>query len=104
MLYRAARRVAAGEADPLFDPVLSAAKHFIVERVRSVLEETLQVLGGYFYYGDPYFGTCLRDFAGLVAVAGTQDLLEVNLGTLACMHLRGTAAQCDKPRKDVPTP
>lgn len=103
MLYRAASRLTDGESDPLFDPVLSAAKHFIVERVRFVLEEALQVLGGHFYYGDPYFGTCMRDFAGLVAVAGTQDLLEVNLGTLACMHLNGITTQYDKPRKDVPT-
>jgi alkylation response protein AidB-like acyl-CoA dehydrogenase len=84
MLYRAA---AAGGTDPLFDPLISAAKHFIVERVRFVLEEALRVLGGYFYYGDPYFGICLRDFAGLVAVAGTQDLLEVTLGSLAAAHL-----------------
>jgi alkylation response protein AidB-like acyl-CoA dehydrogenase len=86
-LYRAARRVADGKADRLFDPVVSAAKHVVVNRVRYVLEEALQVLGGYFYYGDPYFGTCLRDFAGLVAFAGTQDLLEVNLGTMATTHL-----------------
>jgi alkylation response protein AidB-like acyl-CoA dehydrogenase len=82
VLYRAAERVASGQGDPLFDPLVSTAKHAAVTGVRSVLEEALHVLGGHFYYGDPYFGTCLRDFAGLVAVAGTQDLLEINLGAL----------------------
>ncbi|EDY49680.1 conserved hypothetical protein [Streptomyces clavuligerus] len=86
LLYRAAARVADGQADPMFDPLVSAAKHLVVDRVRSVLEEALQTLGGHFYYGEPYFGTCLRDFAGLVAVAGTQDLLAVNLGTLTAAH------------------
>lgn len=83
MLYRTAAMAAHGSSDPLFDPAVSAAKHFIVERVRFVLEQAMQVLGGYFYYGDPYFGICMRDFAGLVAVAGTQDLLEVTIGALA---------------------
>ena len=82
ILYRAAERVAGGQSDPVFDPLVSTAKHVGVTGVRSVLEEALHVLGGHFYYGDPYFGTCLRDFAGLVAVAGTQDLLEINLGAL----------------------
>jgi alkylation response protein AidB-like acyl-CoA dehydrogenase len=86
MLYRAARRVADGEADPLFDPVVSAAKHVVANQVSLVLDEAMRILGGYFYYGDPYFGTCLRDFAGLIAVAGTQELLEINLGTLASSH------------------
>jgi alkylation response protein AidB-like acyl-CoA dehydrogenase len=86
MLYRAAARPA-GEADPIFDPLASAAKHFVVEQVRYVLEQAMRVLGGHFYYGDPYFGICMRDFAGLAAIAGTQDLLEVNLGALAGAYL-----------------
>lgn len=51
------------------------------------------MLGGHFYYGDPYFGTCLRDFAGLATVAGTQDLLEINLGALAGTQLRHLPAR-----------
>jgi alkylation response protein AidB-like acyl-CoA dehydrogenase len=87
MLYRGA---AIGYTDPLFDPLVSAAKHSIVEQVRAVVEEALRVLGGYFYYGDPYFGICMRDFAGLVSVSGTQDLLEVTIGALATAHLSRT--------------
>jgi alkylation response protein AidB-like acyl-CoA dehydrogenase len=86
MLYRVADRPA-DQVDPVFDPPAAAAKHFIAEQVRYVVEQAIRVLGGQFYYGDPAFGACLRDFAGLVAVAGTQDLLEVNLGALAAAHL-----------------
>jgi len=106
MLYRAAQRVADGEADPLFDSLVSAAKNFIAEQVRSVLDETTRVLGGYFYYGDPYFGTCMRDFAGLVAVAGTQDILEVNLGSLVRTHTppRVGSQHDNESKKEGPLP
>jgi len=86
MLYRVASRTP-DQIDPVFDPPAAAAKHFIAEQVRYVLEQAIRVLGGQFYYGDPGFGACLRDFAGLVAVARTQDLLEVNLGALAAAQL-----------------
>ena len=97
LLYRAAERVAAGDSDPLFDPLVSAAKQAAVTAVRSVLEEALHVLGGHFYYGDPYFGTCLRDFAGLVAVAGTQELLEINLGALLAATTKDTTERTQQP-------
>lgn len=86
MLYRAAEQPAT-EIDAAFNPVISAAKHFIVQQVRFVAEQAMRVLGGHFYYGEPYFGICLHDFAGLVTVAGTQDLLEINLGALASAYL-----------------
>lgn len=87
-LYRALDRVARRAAEPLFDPVVSAAKHFVVEQVRFVLDQAFRVLGGHAYYGDLHFGRYLRDFAGLVAAAGTQDVLEVNLGALAVSRWR----------------
>lgn len=87
MLYHATAHAARGGDDPVFDAIVSAAKLFVVDQVRIVMEHALQVLGGHAYYGDPYFGICLRDFSGLVAVAGTQDLLAVNLGALAATCL-----------------
>src|SRR5262249_3539387 len=86
MLYRAAEQPAS-ELDAVFNPLIAAAKHFIVQQVRFVVEQAMRVLGGHFYYGEPYFGICLQDFAGLVTVAGTQDLMEVNLGALASAYL-----------------
>ncbi|MGI5239290.1 acyl-CoA dehydrogenase family protein [Dactylosporangium sp. CA-139066] len=87
-LYRALERMARGEGDPIFDPVVSAAKYFVTEQVRFVLDGAFRVLGGHAYYGDLHFGRYLRDFAGLVAAAGTQDVLEVNLGVAAVTRLR----------------
>lgn len=99
LLYRAADLACEGHVDPLFDPMVSAAKHVAARAARTVLDEAQRVLGGHFYYGDPYFGTCLHDFAGLMTVAGTQDLLEINLGALASAQLRE-----DQPRAKPDAP
>ncbi|MFD0395553.1 acyl-CoA dehydrogenase family protein [Streptomyces nogalater] len=45
MLYHALGRVGAGYAEPIFDPVLSAAKCFAVEQVRSVVERAFGLQG-----------------------------------------------------------
>lgn len=80
MLYHALDHVRSGRAEPIFDPLISAAKYFAIEQIRFVLERALNILGGYGFYGTPHLGRYMRDFAGLALVAGTQDILEVNLG------------------------
>ncbi|NEC86381.1 acyl-CoA dehydrogenase family protein [Streptomyces sp. SID12501] len=80
VLYHALGRVAAGRAELVFDPVVAAAKYFAVEQVRFVLERALGLLGGHAFYGTPHMGRYMRDFSGLSLLAGTQDILEVNLG------------------------
>ncbi|ANN18247.1 hypothetical protein SD37_23125 [Amycolatopsis orientalis] len=80
MLYHALTHVGAGLAEPVFDPILSAAKHFAAEQIRSVLESAFRVSGGYGFYGTPHLGRYMRDFSGLTLVAGTNDILETNLG------------------------
>jgi alkylation response protein AidB-like acyl-CoA dehydrogenase len=80
MLYHALSHVGAGRAEPVFDPILSAAKCFAAEQIRFVLESAFRVLGGYGFYGTPHLGRYMRDFSGLTLVAGTNDILEVNLG------------------------
>lgn len=81
MLHRAFDRAESGRSDPLFDPVITAAKYFVVEQVRYVADQAVRVLGGHSCYGDPRYGRALRDFTDLVVAAGAQDTLEVLLGT-----------------------
>jgi alkylation response protein AidB-like acyl-CoA dehydrogenase len=97
MLYHALGRVADGRAEPVFDPVVAAAKYFAVEQIRFVLERALALLGGHGFYGTPHLGRYMRDFAGLTLVAGTQDILEVNLGA-------GVVARAGRPAADYPAP
>jgi alkylation response protein AidB-like acyl-CoA dehydrogenase len=76
-------RVEQGLADPMWDEDGSAAKYFVVEQAGEVASGLLRLLGGAGYQTALGFERALRDFAGLIAGAGAQDVLEVDLGTLA---------------------
>ena len=86
MLYRALTHLDDGAAEPVFDPIVSAAKCFVVDQIRLVIDLALRLEGGYGYYGHPDLGRYLRDYTGLVIAGGTQDILEANLGALAVAH------------------
>ncbi|WP_235093859.1 acyl-CoA dehydrogenase family protein [Streptomyces sp. A1-5] len=98
MARRAQERVDQGAAHPVFDPVVSAAKYHVTEQALALMDEAFRVLGGHAYYGDPRYGMYLRDFFGFVAGAGTQDLLQVNLGMCTARALTPT------PEKGTPHP
>lgn len=83
MVHETLTKVAAGKADLLFDPAISAAKHLATEQALYVADQAFRVLGGHGYYGDPFYGRYLRDCVGLLCAAGTQEVLEINLGALA---------------------
>ncbi|MBP2404620.1 acyl-CoA dehydrogenase family protein [Streptomyces syringium] len=91
IVHRALTRLDAGDGDPFFDPVVSAAKHHVTEQALAVLNEAFRVLGGHAYYGDPHYGMFLREAFGLLAGAGTQDLLEINLGMCAAQKGKNLA-------------
>ncbi|ANZ21277.1 acyl-CoA dehydrogenase [Streptomyces noursei ATCC 11455] len=95
-LHHALDRAEAGHCDPLFDPVITAAKHFVVEQIRSIADQAFRVLGGHACYGDPRYGQALRDFTDLVVAAGSQDTLEVLLGATAL-------SACATPARREPT-
>lgn len=80
MVYHTLSRVAAGDTEPIFDPMIAATKCFAVAQIRLVLELALNILGGHAFYGTPHLGRYMRDYPGLTLVAGTSDILEVNLG------------------------
>ncbi|MFI9561578.1 acyl-CoA dehydrogenase family protein [Nonomuraea endophytica] len=86
MLYHALGRVSDGRAELVFDPVISAAKHFAVEQIRFVLERAFGLLGGHAFYGTQHLGRYMRDYSGLALAAGTQDIIEVNLGAGVIAH------------------
>lgn len=71
-----------GELDNTFDPIISAAKHEITDRGVELGISALRLLGGHGYLrgrAERY----LRDTCGLLAAAGTQDVLEIDLGLRA---------------------
>ncbi|GAA3687514.1 acyl-CoA dehydrogenase [Lentzea roselyniae] len=80
-------RVAGGVVDPVFDVGISAAKHFATEQAVMLATQAFRVLGGHAYYGDPRYGIFLQDCVALLCAAGTQELIEVNIGALVTAGL-----------------
>jgi alkylation response protein AidB-like acyl-CoA dehydrogenase len=76
-------RCARGELAVFWDPDVVAAKHVVTELAQQVAAEVLRVAGGDGYESAYPFERAQRDFAGLLAGAGAQDLLEIGLGTYA---------------------
>ena len=81
--HRALSRASAGLADAFFDPVASAAKHTVTELAIRTALDAMRLAGGEGYISDNHYERWHRDFTGLIAGAGTQDTLEMNLGALA---------------------
>ncbi|MFI9047268.1 acyl-CoA dehydrogenase family protein [Streptomyces sp. NPDC053427] len=91
LLHQTLADVDRGMTDPVFDVQISATKHFATEKALFVVNQAMRVLGGHGYYGDYFYGAFLRDCTGLLCAAGTQDLLEINIGALvAARPLPGT--------------
>jgi alkylation response protein AidB-like acyl-CoA dehydrogenase len=80
IVYRALHRASLGITDPEFDPLTSAAKHFVAERAIGTATTALRLLGSRGYLAQNPYERYLRDFTGLIPGAGSQDLLEINLG------------------------
>lgn len=79
MLHRALDRLAWEGFDPRWDSQITLAKYFVSEQAIELARSILRVVGTAGYKRGPY-ERYMRDVLSLTAAAGTQDLLEVNLG------------------------
>lgn len=79
-IYRALEALRDGRADPSWDPVISVAKYYTTERALDVGRAAMHLLGGQAYLSQHRFERFLRDITGMIAGAGAQDILEVDLG------------------------
>jgi acyl-CoA dehydrogenase len=66
--------------DPMFDPIGSAAKYTIAERAIDLAGQAFRLLGGRGYVRDQRIERHVRDFYGMLAGGGAQDILEIDLG------------------------
>jgi alkylation response protein AidB-like acyl-CoA dehydrogenase len=96
-VYRALRQASRGETDPVFDPLTSAAKHFVVEQAIDTVTMALRLLGGRGYLKKNLYERSLRDFAGLISGAGAQDLLEIGLGDLVVRKCARAGERVEEP-------
>jgi alkylation response protein AidB-like acyl-CoA dehydrogenase len=85
MLHRVLAAAGRGDTHPSYDLMISAGKHFITQQALYVIDQALRILGGHGYYGDPYYGMFLLDLISFMCAAGTQDLLEITIGSLSAV-------------------
>ena len=79
--HRALER--ASHADAHFDPIHSVAKYTVVEASIELSTIAMRLLGGAGYVRANGYERHFRDFLGLISGAGTQDILEIDLGVMA---------------------
>ncbi|KVE41001.1 acyl-CoA dehydrogenase family protein [Burkholderia sp. BDU5] len=71
------------------EEIVSAAKHEITEHAIAVALDSIRLTGARGYAHANQFERYLRDFCGLISGAGSQDVLEVNMGLLAVARAAG---------------
>lgn len=64
-----------------WSPASAVAKHAVTESALALSQTALRITGGQGYAVEGRFERDVRDFHGLLAGAGAQDILEVDLGT-----------------------
>jgi alkylation response protein AidB-like acyl-CoA dehydrogenase len=79
-------------ADATWDPIVATTKYFVVEQALTVIQLAQHVLGGRWYFDRWPYGRWFRDLQGFVAAAGTQGIVEVDLGILAAHESERRAA------------
>lgn len=77
-----------GRCNPVWDEGVVAAKYLVAETAQQVAGDALRLLGGDGYLCAFPFERAQRDFTGLLAGAGAQDLLEVSLGAALTTRIR----------------
>ncbi len=83
LLDRALLELDEGVSDPLFDEIVSTAKFQITENAIALSLDALYLLGSHGYTRAMPVERYLRDFCGLLAGAGAQDIIQTNLGVMA---------------------
>ena len=79
------------EFSDLFVEMISTAKHEITESAIAVALESIRLTGARGYAHANHFERYLRDLCGLISGAGSQDVLELNLGAIAAARLGARA-------------
>jgi alkylation response protein AidB-like acyl-CoA dehydrogenase len=80
----------AAPASLAWNPSVAATKYMVVEAMDDFIRDAQRLLGGRWYFDRWPYGRWMRDLLGLIPAAGTQAILEVDLGVLAAhdAHIR----------------
>ena len=81
-VYNALEHMVSERAHASFDLTYSIAKYIVAENGKEVIDTAMRLVGGKGYLESSHYSRDLADFSALITGAGTQDLLEINIGAL----------------------
>ncbi|MCG8417665.1 MAG: acyl-CoA/acyl-ACP dehydrogenase [Proteobacteria bacterium] len=87
VLHNALDRAESNEINPLFDPVISAAKYFITEQAIALADRAVRLTGWRGYSKKLPFERYLRALMAGVTGQTAQDILEIHLGVNAIAEI-----------------
>ena len=71
-----------------WDQTVAAAKYIVLNQATTMIGIAQRLLGGTWYHDGEPFGRWMRNVHGLVPLAGTPPVLEVDLEIAATAHVR----------------
>ena len=83
VVAHALERVRCEGHDSFWDTAIAISKYYVVNQALDVCRTAQQILGGASVFLESPYERYMRDFQCLVPLAGTQAILEVDLGILA---------------------
>lgn len=80
IVYQSLEAEAAGQVDPLWEPITSLAKSYATDSAIELVLIAQRLLGGAGQLKTNHYERYLRDFCGLIPGGGAQGTLDVDLG------------------------
>lgn len=83
MVMSSLRHVSAGNYDRMWDLKITTGKYFVVEQALAALRTLQSIVGGAAVFQNSPYERAMRDLHCLIPIAGTQQLLECDIGIRA---------------------
>ena len=83
VVNHALERTTCGQHDPMWDSPTVMSKYYVVEQALELCRTAQYVVGGTAVFSGSIYERCMRDFHCLILTAGTQAILETDLGIIA---------------------
>jgi alkylation response protein AidB-like acyl-CoA dehydrogenase len=93
VVANALERVRCAGHDRFWDTAIAVSKYYVVNQALDMCRTAQHILGGASVFLESPYERYMRDFQCLVPIAGTQAILEVDLGILAIGEIERRLAQ-----------
>ena len=83
MILQSLNHVVSGDYNQVWDLTVTTGKYFVVEQALASLRAMQSIVGGAAVFTESPYERAMRDLHCLIPIAGTQQLLECDIGNRA---------------------